>query len=81
MVRTLSKVKTQKAIDPLEKQEYQAVKRALILAQRGEESKEVCYFCQEPITVKSGGAPLGGNPTSFHLSCPCGKSNSVFRGI
>ncbi len=58
---------------------FDAVKTAVGQYQRGEVSEEVCPFCAGTLIVE--GSPAKGPPSAWHVHCPCGKCNTVFKGL
>jgi hypothetical protein len=56
-----------------------AIRRAIRKVNAGEPQDEVCAFCGGPLLVE--GAPPGGPYTQWFVSCPCGRSNGVIKGL
>jgi len=50
---------------------------ALGQLQAKEPIDQACHFCGQPIVGETLGAPA----SAWRMSCPCGKSNSTFRGL
>jgi hypothetical protein len=57
----------------------QAVELALQQFRLGEPITAQCHFSNDALVVT--GSPPGGPFTQWDVRCPCGKSNSVFKGL
>jgi hypothetical protein len=56
-----------------------AIRHAIRKANEGAPVDEVCGFCGNPLVVE--GLPPGGPYSQWLIHCPCGRSDTLVKGL